>query len=95
MLRRQLPVVALAAILLGSVVLVQPGFGARSQGDWWSSLKTGDVATRGTVWKVTVTPTPDDVQFWASGRVIATDTTAPFETPLDLAPGNYKLGFCA
>ena len=44
------------------------------------------------MWKVTVTPTPDEVQFWASGRMIATDTTAPFETPLDLAPGDYKLG---
>jgi chitodextrinase len=41
-----------------------------------------------------VTPTPDKVDFWASGRVIATDTSAPFEVALDLAPGDYKLGFC-
>src|SRR6185503_18567699 len=65
-----------------------------SSGTWWSSLTTGDVVERGTAWKVTVTPTPDAVEFWASGRVIATDTSAPFETPLDLTPGDYKLGFC-
>ena len=35
---------------------------------WSSNLKTGDVVARGTVWKVTVTPTPDEVDFWASGR---------------------------
>ena len=39
--------------------------------DWSSNLKTGDVVTRGTVWKVTVTPTPDEVDLWASGRMIA------------------------
>ena len=43
---------------------------------------------------MTVSPTPDEVDFWASGRVIATDKSAPFETPLDLQPGDYKLGFC-
>ena len=53
-----------------------------------------DVVPRGTVWRVTVTPAPDEVDFWASDRVIATDTSAPFEVPLDLAPGDYKLGFC-
>jgi chitodextrinase len=94
MLRRQLPFVVLATMLVLGAFAVQGGFGAQSQGEWTSSLKTGDVVARGTVWRVTVTPTPDEVEFWASGRVIATDKTAPFETPLDLAPGNYKLGFC-
>ena len=65
-----------------------------STSGWSSSLKTGDIVESGTDWKVTVTPTPDVVEFWASGRVIATDTSAPFETPLDLPPGDYKLGFC-
>ena len=67
---------------------------AASAERWSSSLKTGDVVRRGTVWTVTVSPTPDEVDFWASGSVIATDTSAPFEVPLDLAPGDYKLGFC-
>jgi chitodextrinase len=61
---------------------------------WTSSLSTGAVVEQGSLWKVTVTPTPDAVEFWASGRVIATDTSAPFTAPLDLAPGDYKLGFC-
>src|SRR6185503_727365 len=94
MLRRQLPFVVLATMLVLGAFAVQGGFGAQSQGEWTTSLKTGDVVARGTVWRVTVTPTPDEVEFWASGRVIGTDKTAPFETPLDLAPGNYKLGFC-
>src|SRR4029078_5410369 len=94
MLRRQLPFFVVATILVLGAFAVQGGFGAQSQGEWTTSLKTGDVVARGTVWRVTVTPTPDEGEFWASGRVIATDKTAPFETPLDLAPGNYKLGFC-
>ena len=49
---------------------------------------------RGTVWRVTVTPEPDEVDFWASDRLIATDRSAPFEVPLNLAPGDYKIGFC-
>ena len=62
--------------------------------DWSSNLKTGDVVTRGTVWKVTVTPTPDSVDFWASGRMIGTDRSAPFDVPLDIAAGDHKIGFC-
>ena len=49
---------------------------------------------RGTVWSVSVSPTPDKVEFWASGAIIGTDTSAPFEVPLDVAAGDYKLGFC-
>ena len=61
-----------------------------------AALETGaPVHQRGTVWSVTVSPTPDEVDFWASGRVIATDDLAPYETPLDLEPGDYKLGFPA
>ena len=47
-----------------------------------------------TVWKVTVTPTPDSVDFWASGRMIGTDRSAPFDVPLDIAAGDHKIGFC-
>src|SRR5262245_1701630 len=92
--RRQAPAIALATMVVVAVVGVQGGFGAGDGPSWTSSLKTGDVVARGTVWSVTVTPTPDKVDFWASGRVIATDTSAPFEVPLNLAPGDYKLGFC-
>ena len=92
--RRQVPAIALATMLVVAVVGVQRGLGAGDSPSWSSSLKTGDVVARGTVWRVTVTPTPGKVDFWASGRVIASDTSAPFEVPLDLAPGDYKLGFC-
>lgn len=95
MFRRHLPAVAAAILTLVAVIGVQPGFGAEHDDPaWTSSLRTGDVVPRGTVWRVTVSPTPDEVEFWASGRVIGTDRVAPFETPLNLAPGEHKIGFC-
>jgi chitodextrinase len=94
MLRRQLPAVVVATMVVVAFAGIQSGLGAGGRDDWSSSLKSGDVVTRATVWTVTVTPTPDEVEFWVSGRVIATDSSAPFETSLDLAPGDYKLGFC-
>jgi len=95
MFRRRLPAISAATLVVVAAVGVHAGLGARSaKQDWTSTLKTGDVATRGTVWQITVTPAPDEVEFWASGKVIAIDKFAPFETALDLPPGDYKLGFC-
>ena len=94
MFRRHLPAIVLATIVVVAFAGTQAGLGAGTPDSWSSSLKTGDVVPRGTVWQVTVTPTPDEVDFWASDRVIATDRSAPFEVPLDLVPGDYKLGFC-
>jgi chitodextrinase len=93
MLRRQLPAIAVATMLVLAAAGVQAGFGADGH-RWSSSLKSGDAVPRGTVWSVTTTPKADEVDFWASGRVIAEDKAAPFETALDLPPGDYKLGFC-
>ena len=100
MFRRHLPALAAATLVVIAFAGVQPGLGADgtgtgdAAGTWTSSLKTGDVVARGTVWKVTVTPTPDSVDFWASGRVIGTDRSAPFEVPLDIPAGDHKIGFC-
>jgi chitodextrinase len=94
MLRRHLSALVGALMVVVAFLGVHAGLGAGDHDGWSSSLKSGDVVTRGTLWTVTVTPTPDEVEFWASGRVIATDTSAPFETTLDLDAGDYKLGFC-
>ena len=94
MVRRHLPAIVMATIVVVAFAGTQAGLGAGTPDSWSSSLKTGDVVPRGTVWSVTVTPVPDEVDFWASDRVIATDRSAPFEVPLDLVPGDYKLGFC-
>ena len=87
MLRRQLPAIVARddgrRDIRGSPVRLR----RRCGDEWSSSLKSGDVVSRGTVWSVSVSPTPDEVEFWASGRVIETDTSAPFEASLDLAAG--------
>ena len=92
--RRHLPAIVTATIIVVAFVGTQAGLGAGTRDGWTSSLKTGDVVERGTVWRVTATPQPDAVDFWASDRLIATDKSAPFEVPLDLASGDYKIGFC-
>ena len=75
--RRHLALLALATMLVVACVGVPSGSGADATG-WSSTLRTGDVVVQGTVWSVSVSPTPDEVEFWASGRVIKTDTSAPF-----------------
>ena len=61
---------------------------------WTSSLSEGAVIASGTVWTVTFQQRPDAVDFWASGKMIKTDTTAPFDVALNLPAGEQKLGFC-
>jgi chitodextrinase len=62
--------------------------------EWTSSLTDGAVVAPGTVWRIAFETAPDEVDFWASGSKIATDTAIPFEVRLDLAAGQHKIGFC-
>jgi chitodextrinase len=67
---------------------------------WTSSIADGDTVTAGTTWTVTVNPTPDSVEFWATpvggaNTKLKTDTSAPYDAVLNLASGNYMLGVCS
>ena len=63
--------------------------------DWSSSLTDGAVVAPGSVWQLTFKDgNPDEVDFWASGKKLSTDTSAPFEVRLELPEGEHRLGFC-
>ncbi len=59
-----------------------------------SSINNGDTVANGTSWTVSVTPSPSSVEFWANGTKLATDTSAPFSTVINLPTGTNKLGLC-
>ena len=91
---RHIAALAVSAMLVVFGAGAQSVLGADVTVPWTSSLKTGDVVAPGTIWRVTVTPEADEVDFWASGKLIAKDSVAPFETPLNLPAGEHKIGFC-
>ena len=67
---------------------------------WTSSIADGAAVQTGTTWTVSVSPNPDSVEFWATpvggpSNKLKTDTSAPYDVVLNLAPGNYILGVCA
>jgi len=59
-----------------------------------SSVNNGDTVAQGAAWAVTAEPTASRVEFWADGSKIADDTTAPFETIVNLPAGSHSLGLC-
>jgi len=65
---------------------------------WTSSISDGQSVVAGTTWSATVSPTPDSVEFWYTlngvHTLYKTDTSAPYDVVLNLAPGSYLLGVC-
>jgi hypothetical protein len=57
-----------------------------------SSIKDGDTVNRGSTWSLSVSPTPQRVEFWADGSKLADMTAGPFATPVNLPAGAHKLG---
>jgi len=57
-----------------------------------SNINEGASVEKGTVWTVSSEPNVEEMELWANGVKLVTDTSEPYTVALNLLPGNHVLG---